>query len=128
MPGMSGSGNMMPMSRTTIRPSSSRHAQFRPISPRPPRKMIRTGSGKRPAYPCTGHGGHVAPEIGEHGTGPVLELGGGRAEGEPALAGGEAEDATGRLGRERIREELARLEVVGLEELGVGQARPLVVT
>ena len=49
MPGMSGSGNMIPQSRTTMRPSNSKTAQFRPISPRPPRKMMRTGSGKRPA-------------------------------------------------------------------------------
>ena len=42
MPGMSGSGNMIPQSSTTIRPSSSMHAQFRPISPSPPRKMTRT--------------------------------------------------------------------------------------
>ena len=45
MPGMSGSGNMMPQSRTTMRPSTSMQAQFRPISPSPPRKTTRTGFG-----------------------------------------------------------------------------------
>src|SRR3984885_9557787 len=44
-PGMSGSGNMMPQSRTRMRPSTSMQAQFRPISPRPPRKTTRTGFG-----------------------------------------------------------------------------------
>ena len=33
MPGMSGSGNMMPQSRMTMRPSTSTQAQLRPISP-----------------------------------------------------------------------------------------------
>src|SRR5689334_3936486 len=43
MPGMSASGNMIPQSTTRIRPSTSMQKQFRPISPRPPRKTIRTG-------------------------------------------------------------------------------------
>ena len=45
MPGMSGSGNMIPQSRTRMRPSTSMQAQLRPISPSPPRKTIRTGLG-----------------------------------------------------------------------------------
>ena len=45
---MSGSGNMIPQSRTRILPSTSTQAQLRPISPRPPRKTIRTGR----APPC----------------------------------------------------------------------------
>ena len=49
MPGMSGSGNMMPQSRTRMRPSTSMQAQFRPISPSPPRKTIRTGFALRSA-------------------------------------------------------------------------------
>ena len=40
---MSGSGNMIPQSRTMMRPSTSMQAQLRPISPRPPRKTTRTG-------------------------------------------------------------------------------------
>src|SRR5579871_2357774 len=40
---MSGSGNMIPQSRTTMRPSTSMQAQLRPISPSPPRKTTRTG-------------------------------------------------------------------------------------
>src|SRR5690349_735131 len=42
MPGMSASGNMIPQSTTRIRPSTSMQKQFRPISPSPPRKTIRT--------------------------------------------------------------------------------------
>src|SRR5262249_32943659 len=42
MPGMSASGNMIPQSTTRIRPSTSTQKQFRPISPSPPRKTIRT--------------------------------------------------------------------------------------
>ena len=45
MPGMSGSGNMIPQSRMTMRPSTSMQAQLRPISPSPPRKTTRTGFG-----------------------------------------------------------------------------------
>ena len=37
------SGNMMPQSTRMARPSISNQAQLRPISPRPPRKTIRTG-------------------------------------------------------------------------------------
>src|SRR4029079_13271252 len=44
MPGMSASGNINPQSTTRMRPSTSRQKQFRPISPRPPRKTIRTAS------------------------------------------------------------------------------------
>src|SRR5437868_11878144 len=40
---MSGSGNMIPQSISRIRSSTSMQAQLRPISPRPPRKTIRTG-------------------------------------------------------------------------------------
>src|SRR5215210_6551061 len=43
MPGMSLSGNMIPQSMTRMRSPTSRHMQLRPISPRPPRKTIRTG-------------------------------------------------------------------------------------
>src|SRR4051794_14361609 len=42
MPGMSASGNMSPQSTTRIRPSTSTQKQFRPISPSPPRKTMRT--------------------------------------------------------------------------------------
>src|ERR1035441_1261741 len=45
---MSGSGNMIPQSRTRMRPSTSMQAQFRPISPRPPRNTTRTGWGAFP--------------------------------------------------------------------------------
>src|SRR5664280_1718139 len=41
---MSGSGNMMPTSRTRIRPFTSMQAQLRPISPSPPRKTMRMAS------------------------------------------------------------------------------------
>src|ERR1700722_7757257 len=121
---MSGSGNMIPMSRTTMRPSSSKHAQFRPISPRPPRKMMRTGSGKRSARACSGNGVHVAPEVGDDLAGPVVELARRGTEWQPALAGREPEGPARRLGGQRVRERLARLEVVGLEQRGVRLAPP----
>src|SRR5664280_2166008 len=41
---MSGSGNMMPTSSTSIRPFTSMQAQLRPISPSPPRKTMRMAS------------------------------------------------------------------------------------
>src|SRR5215213_1600747 len=44
MPGISASGNMIPQSTTRMRSSTSRQKQLRPISPRPPRKTIRTGA------------------------------------------------------------------------------------
>src|SRR3984957_4055701 len=89
---MSGSGNMIPMASTTMRPLSSKHAQLRPISPRPPRKMMRTESGKRPARACTDNGVHVAPEVCDCGTGLPDELDRSRPNGEPALPDGETED------------------------------------
>ena len=48
---MSGSGNMIPQSSTMIRPSTSTQAQLRPISPRPPKKTMRTGAGPPRAGP-----------------------------------------------------------------------------
>src|SRR5580704_11957805 len=47
---MSGSGNMIPTSRTRIRPSTSMQAQLRPISPRPPRNTTRTAPDDEPAF------------------------------------------------------------------------------
>jgi len=49
---MSGSGNMIPTSSTMIRPSTSMHAQFRPISPSPPRNTTRTAPTADPADPA----------------------------------------------------------------------------
>src|SRR3954469_21404871 len=40
------SGNIRPQSRSMMLPSTSMQAQFRPISPSPPRKTTLTGSGK----------------------------------------------------------------------------------
>src|SRR5882757_5664906 len=70
MPGMSASGNMIPQSTTRMRSSTSRQKQFRPISPSPPRKTIRTDinyaryngahQGARPCALRAGCGGLLA--------------------------------------------------------------------
>ncbi len=48
-----GFGNINPQSSRTMRPSSSKQAQLRPISPRPPRKVMRTGLGIQSPSPCS---------------------------------------------------------------------------
>src|SRR5580700_396650 len=116
---MSASGNMIPQSRTTMRLSTSMTAQLRPISPRPPRKLTRTCSGKRSAWCPMGGTAGGSTEAGHHQTGLAVELGGGGAEGGPALSGREAEGPAGGLGRDRVRMGVGGFEVVGLDEAGV---------
>jgi hypothetical protein len=41
---MSGPGNISPQSMSNIDPSTSTHAQLRPISPSPPRNVMVTGA------------------------------------------------------------------------------------
>src|SRR5579862_8994657 len=117
---MSGSGNITPQSRTMMRPSTSTQAQLRPISPRPPRKTIRTAA--RPATRSrlgAGPGRHLRhrdPEPDQHPARFALELRRRLAERETALADGQPERPAGGLCGKRVRELLGRLEVVGLDE------------
>src|SRR6185312_4688999 len=101
MPSMSASGNISPQSRIMMRPSTSMQAQFRPISPSPPRKVILTGSAMQ-----------VVPDV----EGSFFETGGGRPHRQAALPGGLAEGAHHGLGREGVGGQVAALEVVGLEQ------------
>src|SRR5581483_11897071 len=107
IPSMSMSGNINPQSRSMMRPSTSMHAQFRPISPRPPRNVIETGSGM---------------EVGVHLSGAVLGAGGRRAEWQPAVAHRHAERAHHRLRRLREDARVAVLELVRLDQAGVDLA------
>ena len=97
---MSASGNMMPQSRTMMRPSTSMQAQLRPISPSPPRKTTRTGDalGRDFAYQATGWpvaiGGPKAARIWR----PGVEFGGRCAHGQTALSDTKAHGAADRLG------------------------------
>src|SRR4051794_14055754 len=105
MPGISRlSGNISPQSSRMIWPSTSMQAQFRPISPRPPRKTTRTGSAK------------VRPEIGQDLAGAVLEPVGSRAHRQAAVATGKPEHAKHRLGGDGIRRVVAGLEQIGLDQ------------
>src|SRR5580692_9542861 len=96
-----GSGNISPASTITMRPSCSIAAQFRPISPRPPRKVTRTVS---LATRCLERGDDLRRVRVES----VVALG----MRESALADGESEVAHGRLGRHGVRIEVAGLEGV----------------
>src|SRR6266542_1033236 len=69
MPGMPSCGNDRPQSMTRIRPSISRQAMFRPISPRPPRNASRVPGCGDACMP-----GPTAPEPGS-GTAPSEETG-----------------------------------------------------
>src|SRR3954454_5943918 len=99
MPGISMlSGNIRPQSRMMILPSTSMQAQFRPISPSPPRKTIRTGSA------------NVDAEIPQHLTGLLFEPVGRGPEQAGALAGREPQHPQDRLGGNRIGRQIAGLE------------------
>src|SRR4051812_40723369 len=100
MPGISMSGNMSPQSRSMILPSTSMHAQFRPISPRPPRKTILTGSSPS---------GKLDTEVSQDLAGLVFQPVGSGAERQAALSAGEPEDAEHGLGRDGVRREVAGL-------------------
>src|SRR3954451_5663025 len=64
---MSTSGNMIPQSTTRIRPSTSRQKQFRPISPRPPRKTMRTsGDGVMVRPKISGWSASLVDDAGGH--------------------------------------------------------------
>src|SRR4051794_30602184 len=108
MPGISRlSGNISPQSSRMIWPSTSMQAQFRPISPRPPRKTTRTGSAK------------VRPEVGQDLPGAVLEPFGSGTHRQAAVATRKSEHAKHRLGGDRVRRVVAGLEEVGLDQLGI---------
>src|SRR5688572_8753366 len=84
MPSMSMSGNISPTSRSMMRPSTSMHAQLRPISPRPPRKVTTTGSGMK---------------VGVYLSGPLFGAGGSRAQRQPAFSDSQPEGAHHRFRR-----------------------------
>src|SRR3954452_12518545 len=110
MPNMSMSGNMSPQSRSMMRPSTSMHAQLRPISPRPPRKVTLTG---------------LAMETCVHLARSILGAVGGRAQRKPALADPQAERSHHRLDRLREDAVVAVLEQVRLDQARVDLPRPL---
>src|SRR3954462_3054873 len=109
MPSMSMSGNISPQSRSMMRPSTSMHAQLRPISPSPPRKVTTTGSGM---------------EVGVHLSRPLLGTGRRRPERQTALAHPQAERAHHRLDRLREHAGVAVLEQIRLDEARVDLAGP----
>src|SRR5436190_5221816 len=108
IPNMSMSGNMSPQSSSMMRPSTSIHAQLRPISPNPPRKVTTTGSGMKVGVDLS------RSVFGSRGRGP---------EGRPALADPKAERAHHRLDRLREHTGVAVLEQVRLDEPCVDLAR-----
>src|SRR3984957_10598873 len=120
---MSGSGNMIPQSRMTMRPSTSMQAQLRPISPSPPRKTTRTGlafgllarSAKRGAR----DGDRWWPDAGQDLLGLGIELGGGCTHRQAALAHRQTQCAQHGLGGQRVRELLGGLEIERVGQLGV---------
>src|SRR6202789_4317148 len=99
---MSGSGNMIPQSRTMMRPSTSMQAQLRPISPSPPRKTTRTGAALGRHFRLSGNrndrrrGGDVG---GQDLGGLGVQFGGAMAHGEAALPDAQAHGPTDGLGR-----------------------------
>src|SRR5438552_14291697 len=113
-PSMSTSGNMSPQSSSSSRPSCSKHAQLRPISPSPPRNVIRIWS--------------ATPKVGEDLAGPVLEALGGGPEGQPALAHRQPQHPHHGLGRDGIRGDVAALVLPRLEQQSVDRAGPSRVT
>src|ERR1700722_10646598 len=119
MPGMSGSGNMIPQSRMTMRLSTSMQAQLRPISPSPPRKTTRTGLGLLPRSAKRGDRDRRWPDGGQDLLRLRVELGGGGAHRQTALADVQAERPQHGLGGQRVGELLGRLEVERVEQLRV---------
>src|SRR4051812_43541289 len=108
MPGISRSGNISPQSSIMMRPSTSMQAQLRPISPRPPRKTIRTGSGNG-----------VDTEVSQDLASAVLETVRGRSERQAALPAREPEHPQDGLGRDGVGRKVAGLEGPRLGEAGV---------
>src|ERR1700737_1649619 len=107
MPSMSMSGNINPTSSSMMRPSTSMHAQFRPISPSPPRKVTTTGSGMK---------------VGVHLSSALLGSGWRRAERQPTFTDAQAECAHHRLDRLREHTSVAVHEDVGLSQPSVDLA------
>ena len=146
---MSASGNISPQSMSRMLrappPPCSMAMQLRPISPSPPRKMMRTGSAisapsrsdvgsdadvLRPT--CSGRSGNasrqrcrLASTLWRH----LVDEGRRRTHRQPRLADGEPEMAHHRLGRDRVGRVVAGLEREALEhpavdESGARRCRP----
>src|SRR5271154_521728 len=111
---MSASGNMIPQSRTMMRPSTSMQAQLRPISPSPPRKTTRTGDALGREFAFSGN--RVArcnwrAEGCQDFGGLRVEFRRRCAHGQAALSDAQSHGPADRLGGQGVRVLLARLEV-----------------
>src|SRR5215210_6633901 len=93
-----------------MRPSCSMQAQLRPISPRPPRKVILT----RPLEPAVS-----TMKCGVDLSGSILEACRCRTHGKSAFADRDSEGAHHGLGREGVGGGGAGLEQEGLEQAAV---------
>src|SRR6478736_6215315 len=110
MPSISRSGNISPQSSRMIEPSTSMHAQLRPISPRPPRNVTVTES---------------AMQVLQDGARSVLETIGCGSHREPTLPCGLTQHSQHCFRGDRVRVEVTALEVVTLDQSGVQLTRPL---
>src|SRR4051794_4405209 len=107
------SGNISPQSRMMILPSTSMHAQLRPISPSPPRKTIRTGSAK------------MHSQIRQKLLRLVFQPGRRRPHRQPAVTARQAQRAEHHLGGNGVRRLVAGLVVEGAEHAGIDLAGAL---
>src|SRR6056297_111999 len=124
---MFASGNMRPQSMsTTVRSGSSAAPcsiamQLRPISPRPPRKMMRTGTDEsvEPGFRRSATG---IDQTVVDAAGVVFESVWGRTHRRPALSDGMTERSQHGFRRYRVRGVVTGLEFVALELTGVDAA------
>src|SRR5215218_2865493 len=124
-PGWSASGKASPQSISSRAPSSSTTAQLRPISPRPPRKAIRTapggGGGGAPASAprsATGALPRDEADAGQQAAGELDLLSGGVRQRQPQRAGRQAEQVHAGLEQDRAGDREQPLEqgqVAGVE-------------
>src|SRR5688500_5141705 len=103
-PRCSESGNISPQSSSRIWLSSSNAAQLRPISPSPPRKVMRTCS---------------ATQVLQDLAGAILEAVRARSDGRASRTGRKVERAQHRLRRDGVGVEVAALEHPTLEQASV---------
>src|SRR6266545_8120170 len=109
IPSISMFGNMSPQSSNRMRPSTSMHAQLRPISPSPPRNVTVTGSGM---------------QRGVHLSGSVFGARGRRPQRQTALPDPQPQRAHHRFDRLGEDTGVAVLEQERVDELGVDLAGP----
>src|SRR5919108_5627728 len=130
-PGWSASGKARPQSISSRAPSSSTTAQLRPISPRPPRKAIRTapgGAGGGAAASGARSATRAPAEVdaGQQAAGEVDLLGGGVRQRQAQRAGRQAEQVEAGLEQDRAaggEQSLEQGQVPGVEvQRGAGVA------